>query len=275
MTAGRAARRGDTCPPGPKGIPLILEGVGGCFPHTPTPPLFQQCQGKAVQPRWGRGSAGKRIGRWGRGGKRGRKKTHTHTHKNRRGAQNSPGLGFFLPLHDHKTRREPGAGYRRWEQAGSPGPPHDGDSGAGCCVAPPQHAHTLGSVLGRPRRRAAPPGICARQPVPPGMGAGHPPGARQLPGMGARQPRSRVGAEPPPHFPAQHSPPDWVLSHPRGRTAPPPPRDGCSGARRKATPFGDGCRAAPAAGRGRSRAAPGRCWGAGAAAGAGSPPLPP
>lgn len=105
---------GRTCPPGPKGgewslisaVFLRFRGFGVGF----YPLLFQQRQGKAAQPRSAallpagerrvRGSAPGGGGGWGFFfGGRGQEKKNTH----KKGAQNSPGLGFFLPLHDHKT----------------------------------------------------------------------------------------------------------------------------------------------------------------------------
>lgn len=203
-----------------------------------------------------------------------------HT-KKRKGAQNSPGLGFFLPLHDHKTRREPGAGHRRWEKAGSAQPLHDGGSGAGCGAAPPHPEQVL--VLGRPQRGATPPGWVQGSPLPRGwLPATHPaqgssPGwvqraraqgspargwvlsplspcsAAQLPGTGAEPPAGQ-----------DRAPPGWVQ---RGSVPGNPLRGQAQGRPR--------CRAAPRAGAGagppRAGAQGAGAQGAGAGAGAGPP----
>lgn len=87
--------------------------------------------------RWGTHSAAKGTGRWGPG--REEVTGQGKARKKRRGAQNSPGLGFFLPLHDHKTRREPGAGQRRWEEAAAPGRRTPGIAGLGA-AAPARRA---------------------------------------------------------------------------------------------------------------------------------------
>lgn len=119
-------------------------------------------------------------------------------------------------------------------------------------------------MLSRPRPGTAPappPGNGCKAARSPGIGAGRPPGAGQLPGMAtagssARQPHSGMGAEPP----RAAQPPGMGAEPPSGRDSPPPTPSGmeCSGARCKATRYGGpGARQPPSPGLVQEQGRPG------------------